>query len=153
MLKKFKGKLILEPGRFIVGNAGILVTKILYIKTTPLKKCIIVDAGMNDLIRPALYGAYHQILPLSKKNKKRQLQKVDVVGPICESADFFAKDRFLPQLKEGEYLAIMGSGAYGFSMSSNYNGRLKPAEILVKNRTAILIRRRQNYFDLIREQV
>ncbi|MCM8831526.1 MAG: diaminopimelate decarboxylase [Candidatus Omnitrophica bacterium] len=153
LLKKFKGKLILEPGRFIVGNAGILVTKILYIKTTPLKKFIIVDAGMNDLIRPALYGAYHQILPLSKKNKKRQLQKVDVVGPICESADFFAKDRFLPQLKEGEYLAIMGSGAYGFSMSSNYNGRLKPAEILVKNRTAILIRRRQNYFDLIREQV
>ncbi|MCM8787103.1 MAG: diaminopimelate decarboxylase [Candidatus Omnitrophica bacterium] len=153
LLKNFDGKLILEPGRFIVGNAGILVTKILYIKTTPLKKFIIVDAGMNDLIRPALYGAYHQISPLNKKNKKGPLQKVDVVGPICESADFFAKDRLLPQLEEGEYLAIFGAGAYGFSMSSNYNGRLKPPEVLVKGKVAKLIRRRQNYFDLIREQI
>ncbi len=145
-------KIIMEPGRFIVGNAGVLITKVLYIKETPQKKFAIVDAGMNDLIRPTLYGAYHQILPL-KAFKKKRLRKVDVVGPICESADFFAQGRSLPPLEEGSYLAIMGAGAYGFSMASNYNLRLRPAEVLVKDKKYFLIRKRETFKDLIRREV
>ncbi|MFY9402247.1 MAG: diaminopimelate decarboxylase [Candidatus Omnitrophota bacterium] len=151
LLKKTKLKIIMEPGRFIAGNSGILVTKVLYIKITPKKKFVIVDAGMNDLIRPSLYDAYHQILPL---NKDRQVkERVDIVGPICESGDFFAKDRALPKLKEGSLLAIMGSGAYGFSMSSNYNSRLRPAEVMVKGKKVSIIRRREGFQDLIRNEV
>jgi len=145
-------KIILEPGRFIVGNAGILATRVLYIKDNPKKKFVIVDAGMNDLIRPALYGAYHQILPLFKSDLKGK-EKVDIVGPICESADFFAKDRVMQKVKEGDFLAIMSAGAYGFSMASNYNSRLKPAEVLVKEDKAYLIRERESYTDLIDKEI
>ena len=149
ILKRTKLKIIMEPGRFIVGNAGILVTKVLYVKKTPKKKFFIVDAGMNDLIRPALYDAYHEILPL---HKATGIEKADVVGPICESADFFAKDRKLPRLKEGEYLAIMGAGAYGFSMSSNYNSRLKAKEVMVVKDKEFVIRKRDAHEDLIRNE-
>lgn len=156
LLKRARLKIILEPGRFIVGNAGILVSKILYIKNTPRKKFVIVDAGMNDLIRPSLYGAYHQISPLVKTRSQKsevRSQKYDVVGPICESADFFARDRRLPGVQEGDYLAIMGAGAYGFSMSSNYNSRCKPAEVMVVRGKTFLIRKRENYSDLIDSEV
>jgi len=148
LLTKTGLKIIMEPGRFIVGNAGILIAKVLYIKKTPLKKFVIVDSGMNDLIRPALYGAYHQILPLQIPSHEPQ-EKADVVGPICESGDFFAKDRILPKLKSGDYLAIMGSGAYGFSMSSNYNSRRRPEEVLVVKDKTFIIRKREDYDDLI----
>jgi len=153
LLKKTGLKIILEPGRFIVGNAGILVVKVLYIKSTPKKKFIIVDAGMNDLIRPALYGAYHEILPAQRERRKTKREKVDVVGPICESADFFAKDRYLAKVKAGQYLAIMGAGAYGFSMSSNYNSRRKAEEVMVLKDKAFVVRKRDSYADLIREEI
>ncbi|MDD5044906.1 MAG: diaminopimelate decarboxylase [Candidatus Omnitrophica bacterium] len=152
LLAKTGLKIIMEPGRFIVGNAGILVTKVLYIKSTPLKKFVIVDAGMNDLIRPALYSAYHQILPLKKAEARGRLEKVDVVGPICESGDFLAKDRLMPKLKAGDYLAVMGSGAYGFSMSSNYNSRRRAAEVLVSKDKARVVRKREDYKDLARNE-
>ncbi|PIP20739.1 MAG: diaminopimelate decarboxylase [Candidatus Omnitrophica bacterium CG23_combo_of_CG06-09_8_20_14_all_40_11] len=154
LLKEAKLKIILEPGRFIAGNAGILVTKILYIKSTPKKKFVIVDAGMNDLIRPALYEAYHQILPLGMTDSGQgKTEKVDVVGPICESADFFAKARRLPCVKEGDYLAIMGAGAYGFSMSSNYNSRRRTEEALVIKDKVFVIRKREAHVDLIRNEI
>ncbi len=154
VLKSAGLKIILEPGRFIVGNAGILVTKVLYIKKTKVKTFVIVDAGMNDLIRPALYDAYHEILPLRYTlSAKRYKEQVDVVGPICESADFFAKDRILPQLKEGDFLAIMGSGAYGFSMSSNYNCRLKAVEAMVMGNKHFVIGRRESFEDLTRNEI
>ena len=163
LLKDLGVKIILEPGRFIMGNAGVLITRVLYIKETYQKRFIIVDAGMTDLIRPALYGAYHKIVPLTQRqkpllqanfslSKKLKAQKLaDVVGPVCESGDFLGKGRSL-DVKEGEFLAIMGAGAYGFSMSSNYNSRCKPAEVLVKDKKVYLIRRRQTYQDLIREE-
>ncbi len=147
LLKKTGLRIILEPGRFIAGNAGILVTKVLYVKPVPKKKFVITDAGMNDLIRPALYGAYHNIVPLRTDINAKE--KVDIVGPICESADFFAKERKLPKVKEGDFLAIMSAGAYGFSMSSNYNSRRRPAEIMVKADKAFVIRNRESYEDLI----
>jgi len=142
-------KIIMEPGRFIIGNAGILIVKVLYIKDTPKKKFIIVDGGMNDLIRPALYSAYHNILALRKISKT---QKADLVGPICESGDFFAKDRLIPKVKEGDYLAIMSAGAYGFSMSSNYNSRLRAAEVMISKNKATIIRKRERLSDLIRNE-
>ncbi len=150
LLKKTGLKIIMEPGRFIVGNAGILVAKVLYIKNTPKKKFIIVDAGMNDLVRPALYSAYHNICPLSKISKK---EKADLVGPICESGDFLAKERLLARVQEGDYLAVMSAGAYGFSMSSNYNSRLRPAEIMVKENKVLVIRKRDTHLDLVRNEV
>lgn len=153
LLQKSALKVIMEPGRFIVGNAGILVTKVLYLKNSPKKKFVIVDAGMNDLIRPALYDAYHQIVPLRMTHDaQRTTQKVDVVGPICESGDFFAKERMLPRLDEGEFLAVMGSGAYGFSMSSNYNSRLKAAEVMVAGNKVFLVRKRDSFQDLTRNE-
>ncbi|PIP19893.1 MAG: diaminopimelate decarboxylase [Candidatus Omnitrophica bacterium CG08_land_8_20_14_0_20_41_16] len=161
LLKKTGLKIIMEPGRFIAGNAGILVTKVLYIKNTPKKKFVIVDAGMNDLIRPALYEAYHKIVPLSSQVRKflptgRQeassQEKADVVGPICESGDFFAKDRVLPKVKEGDYLAVMGAGAYGFSMSSNYNSRRRAEEVMVVKDKVVVIRRRESYEDIVRNE-
>ncbi len=152
LLKSTGLKIILEPGRFIVGNAGILVTKVLYLKKTPLKNFVIVDAGMNDLIRPSLYCAYHEILPLKQASGKREgLVKYDVVGPICESGDFLAKERKLPRIEEGEFLAVMSAGAYGFSMASNYNCRLKPAEVMVKGNQFYIIRKRDSYLDLARK--
>jgi diaminopimelate decarboxylase len=153
LLKKTGLKIILEPGRFIVGNAGILVTKVLYLKATPKKKFVIVDAGMNDLVRPALYDAYHNIVPIfvDTKNARRK-EKVDVVGPICESGDFFAKERKIPRVKEGDYLAIMSTGAYGFSMSSNYNSRRRAEEVLVIGDEFFVIRKRESWEDLVHHE-
>jgi len=139
--------LILEPGRVIVGNAGILITRVLYRKTTGEKKFIIVDAGMNDLIRPALYQAYHKIQPVRLTQAEEEV--VDVVGPICESGDFFARERRLPRLERGDLLAIMSAGAYGFVMSSNYNSRCRIPEVLVDGETYYLVRRRETIEDLI----
>jgi diaminopimelate decarboxylase len=149
-LLKGKGlKLILEPGRFIVGNSGILVTKVVYIKTTPFgKNFAIMDAGMNDLIRPSLYDAYHEISPVVKSNS--DMKRYDVVGPICESGDYLALDRELPELVADEYLAVMSAGAYGYTMASNYNSRPRPAEIMVVGGEAKVVRQRETYKDLIR---
>ncbi len=147
LLKGRNMTLVMEPGRSIVGNAGILVTKTLYLKEGLGKEFIIVDAGMNDLMRPSLYGAYHGIIPVKKQ--KRADTFADVVGPICESGDFLAKERELPKVKQGEYLAVMSAGAYGFSMSSNYNSRPKAAEVMVKGKEHFLIRSRETYKTLI----
>lgn len=144
-------RLILEPGRFIIGNSGILVTKVLYLKETPMKQFAIVDAGMNDLIRPTLYGAYHQILPVAPRpGQTAPTTAYDIVGPICESGDAFAQDRRLPPLAPGDLLAIMGAGAYGYAMASNYNARPRPAEALIMGRRAFLIRQRERLRDLTR---
>ncbi|MDD5006020.1 MAG: diaminopimelate decarboxylase [Candidatus Omnitrophica bacterium] len=151
LLKNTGLKIILEPGRFIVGSAGILVSRVTYVKETELKNFLIVDSGMSDLIRPSLYDAYHEIVPLRKKSKSRQ-KKYDIVGPICESGDFLAKDRIMPQTEAGEYVAIMCSGAYGFSMSSNYNSRPRAAEILVKGNEYSVIKPRESYLDLVRKE-
>jgi len=134
-------RILLEPGRFISGNAGILVTRIEYVKQTGHKNFLIVDAAMNDLIRPAFYEAYHEIAPLDRHNGK--LISSDVVGPICESGDFFAKDRPLPKLGEGDCLALLSAGAYGFVMASNYNTRSLAAEVLVNGKQAAVVRERQ----------
>ena len=142
--------LIMEPGRVIVGNAGILVTKVLYMKEGESKKFVIVDAAMNDLIRPSLYGAYHEIRPLSEAALRRGKHQVDVVGPVCESGDFLAKDRSLPDVRPGEALAVMSAGAYGFVMSSNYNSRPRVPEALVKDGEIHVIRARESYDDLVR---
>ena len=134
-------RVLIEPGRFISGNAGILVTRIEYVKRTGRKNFLIVDAAMNDLIRPAFYEAYHEIVPLTRGTGG--LIKSDVVGPICESGDFFCHDRFVAKVGEGDYLALMSAGAYGFAMASNYNARPLPAEVLVQGQTAALVRTRQ----------
>jgi diaminopimelate decarboxylase len=139
--------MILEPGRAIAGNAGILVTRVIYTKKTPTKQFIIVDAGMNDLVRPSLYQAFHRIEEVRPKG--RDQQNVDVVGPICESSDFLALDRALPALESGELLAVFSSGAYGFTMSSQYNSRPRAAEVIVDGDQAVLARRRETYEDLI----
>ena len=140
--------LILEPGRVIVGNAGVLLTEVLYTKKTPSKEFIIVDAGMNDLVRPSFYGSYHDIQPVVRNRQESRV--VDVVGPICESSDFIARDRDLPAMEPGELLAVMSAGAYGFSMSSNYNSRARAAEVLVKGDRFHIIRKRESWEDLIR---
>jgi len=140
-------KLILEPGRVIVGNAGILVTRVLYRKPGEAKEFVIVDAGMNDLVRPSLYGAFHAIMPV-KKTKGEQIV-ADVVGPICETGDFLAANRRIPDLRQGDLLAVMSAGAYGFVMSSNYCSRLKVAEVMVRDDRFHVIRERQDYEDLI----
>jgi diaminopimelate decarboxylase len=141
--------LIFEPGRVIVGNAGILVTQVLYTKTTPSKNFVIVDAAMNDLVRPSLYGSYHHIQPIHCV-VGTPVDLVDVVGPICESGDFLARDRELPVVQPGDHLAVMSAGAYGFTMASNYNSRPRPAEVLVKGGAFRLIRQRETWEDLIR---
>jgi len=159
-LKGKKLKLILEPGASIAANAAILVTQVLYLKTSGRKKFVIVDAGMNDLIRPPLYDAFHFIWPVNvlekfvPRQRDRDLQLagtevVDIVGPICESADFFAKDRGLPPVKRGDLLSIFTAGAYGFSMSSNYNARGRAPEVLVDGSEFKVIRKRETYEDLI----
>ena len=148
-------RVLVEPGRFLVGNAGVLLTRIRYIKTTAAKKFAIVDAGMNDLIRPALYQSYHEIVPVKerKSERKRKINKIDIVGPVCESGDFFALDRGMPELHEGDLLAILSAGAYGFVMASNYNSRPLPAEVLVRGDKFTLIRKRQTWEDLVRGEV
>ncbi len=138
---------IFEPGRVMAGNAGILVTRVLYVKQGTEKRFIIVDAGMNDMIRPSLYGAYQAIQPV---REGMGTIRADVVGPICESGDFLAKDREVPDAKPGELLSVMSAGAYGFTMSSNYNSRPRPAEVLVRGDRFAVIRRRETYEDLIR---
>jgi diaminopimelate decarboxylase len=143
--------LVMEPGRSIVGNAGILVTRTLYIKKGEGKTFVIVDAGMNDLMRPSLYDAYHHISPVVKK--KRAQIRADVVGPICESGDFLAKGRVIESVNRGEYLAVMSAGAYGMSMSSTYNSRPRAAEVMVKGGTHALISKRGTYEDLVQHEV
>jgi diaminopimelate decarboxylase len=144
-------RVLLEPGRLLVGNAGVLLTRVRYIKQAEHKKFVIVDAGMNDLIRPALYQSYHEIIPV-REAKDSAREAMDVVGPVCESADFFAQDRLLPEMKEGDLVALMSAGAYGFVMASNYNSRPLPAETLVQGETVSLIRRRQTMEDLVRDE-
>ena len=146
-LEGFDLTLILEPGRVISGNAGILVTQVEYIKETEARNFIVVDAGMNDLIRPSLYGSYHRIAEVEPKGRPEKT--VDVVGPICESGDFLAKDRPLPQVESGELLAVHSAGAYGFVMSSQYNSRARAAEILVDGDTERLVRKREQYQTLV----
>lgn len=149
MLEKTGYTIVFEPGRLIMGNAGILVAKVLYTKVNEGKNFVIVDAGMNDLVRPSLYGSYQEIIPVVKKNSKPKIV-ADIVGPICESGDFLAKDRTLPTFEQGDFLAVMSAGAYGFSMSSNYNSRPRVAEVLVKGDEFHIIRRRESYEDLVR---
>ncbi|HWD19841.1 MAG TPA: diaminopimelate decarboxylase [Verrucomicrobiae bacterium] len=141
LLKPLGLRIVVEPGRFIVGNAGILVTRVEYVKQTDRKRFVIVDAAMNDLIRPALYESYHEIVPLTQRRGK--LVASDIVGPICESADCFAKDRPLAPVEQGDCLALLSAGAYGFVMASNYNARGTPAEVMVNGRKAAVVRRRQ----------
>ncbi len=141
LLKPLGLKILVEPGRFISGNSGVLITRVEYVKQTGKKNFVIVDAAMNDLIRPAFYDSYHEIIPV-KKSKAREISS-DIVGPICESGDFFAKDRMLPKVGEGDYLALLSAGAYGFVMASNYNSRGFAAEVLVNGNKAALIRERQ----------
>jgi len=149
-LEGFSCTLIFEPGRVIVGNAGILITQVLYTKKTPSKNFVVVDAAMNDLLRPSLYGSYHHIQPLRQTSQGNEI--VDVVGPICESGDFLAKDRSLPTAQAGDYLAVMSAGAYGFTMSSNYNSRPRAAEILVKGDRFYIIRERETWQDLTKNE-
>ncbi len=139
---------IFEPGRVIVGNAGVLVSRVLYTKDNLEKNFVIVDAGMNDLIRPSLYDAYHHIQPVVQEGRKTYV--ADVVGPICESGDYIAREREIPELKRGDLIAVMSSGAYSFSMSSNYNSRPRVPEVLVKDGQFFIIKRRETYEDLIR---
>ena len=149
-------RILLEPGRLLVGNAGILLTRVRYIKETAQKKFAIIDAGMNDLIRPALYGSYHEIVPVEDSSSsmcKNKTEKMDIVGPVCESGDFFAQDREMPELRAGDLLAVMSAGAYGFVMASNYNSRPLPAEALVGGDKLALIRKRQTINDLVRDEV
>lgn len=142
---------IFEPGRVIVGNAGIMVTKVLYTKSNEAKNFIIVDAGMNDMVRPSFYGSYHHIQHV--KTGSREDIVADIVGPICESGDFLAKGRQLPAFKNGDLMAVMSAGAYGFTMSSNYNSRPRIAEVLVSDSAFSVIRKREEYADLTRNEV
>src|SRR5262249_431326 len=174
-LRELDIRILIEPGRFLVGNAGVLLTRVRHIKKSGSKKFAIVDAGMNDLIRPALYRSYHEIVPVTEaldvkgdngdspnrpsestrvreataRRASKNTEKIDVVGPVCESGDFFALDREMPALHEGDLLAIMSAGAYGFVMASNYNSRPLPAEALVRGDTFALIRKRQTWEDLV----
>src|SRR5438874_5158665 len=170
-------RILVEPGRFLVGSAGVLLTRVRYIKQTAEKKFAIVDAGMNDLIRPALYQSYHEIVPVKKPStltptlslagrggreapgegeiaseSKSRTERIDIVGPVCESGDFFALDREMPEVHEGDLLASMSAGAYGFVMASNYNSRPLPAEALVRGGQLALIRKRQTWEDLVRDE-
>lgn len=141
-------KLLLEPGRFLVAQAGALLARVLYVKKNGEKIFVITDAAMNDLIRPALYQAYHEIVPVAPRRSSRTVI-ADVVGPVCETGDFFARDRALPPLKPGDLVAILDAGAYGMSLASNYNSRPRSAEVLVKGRQARLIRRRETIADML----
>ena len=145
--------LLLEPGRFLVAQAGALLTTVLNVKKNSNKTFVITDAGMNDLIRPALYQAHHEILSVKQPSGKLDFSPVDIVGPVCETGDFFARDRPLTRVKAGDVLAILDAGAYGMSLSSNYNTRLRPAEVLVDDQTPCLIRRRETYKDLFGPEI
>ncbi|MDD5491791.1 MAG: diaminopimelate decarboxylase [bacterium] len=147
LIKKTRYQYIFEPGRYIAGTAGILVTKILYLKETQAKKFVIVDAGMNDLSRPVLYDAYHEIKPVKTSGKNEIF--VDIVGPICESGDYFAKNRRLPLVEQGDLLAIFNAGAYGFSMASNYNARPRACEVVVSKDQYYMVRDRETFGDMV----
>ncbi len=149
VVKECNCTIILEIGRMICGNSGILVTRVLYNKSSGNKKFVVVDAGMNDLLRPSLYGAEHRIEPVIIRRGVPDLE-VDVVGPICESGDFLARNRKLPRVERGDLLAVFTAGAYGFTMASNYNSRPRPAEVFVSGNKAYLIRKRETYEDLVR---
>jgi diaminopimelate decarboxylase len=149
LLRPLGLRILIEPGRFMVGNAGALVTEVLYLKETGRKTFVIVDAGMNDLIRPAFYESYHEIIPLKQK-RAGKLISTDVVGPVCESGDYFAKDRPLPAQKPGDRLALLSAGAYGFVMASNYNTRPRAAEVMVQGAKHRVVRRRESVTDLLR---
>ena len=144
-------KLITEPGRILVGNAGILITRVLYLKQTDVKRFVVIDGAMNDLIRPVLYEAYHSIQPVERHSGSKTVI-ADVVGPVCESGDFFAREREMPEPRPGDLLAVMSAGAYGFVMASNYNSRARPAEVLVDGHKAEVIRQRDTFEDLIRNE-
>ena len=148
-LRETGATVLLEPGRSIAGNAGILLTRVLYRKDTGAKKFVVIDAAMNDLIRPSLYGAFHEILPVDGTDRARARETVDVVGPICESGDFLAKDRELAYVEQDDLLALMSAGAYGFAMASNYNTRPRAAEVLVDGNRYTIVRRRETYEDLV----
>ncbi len=173
-LRKLNVRILVEPGRFLVGNAGVLLTRVCYVKQTGQKKFAVVDAGMNDLIRPALYQSYHEIVPVKEcgntltsilslegrggreargEGRATPTEKIDIVGPVCESGDFFALDREMPPLRQGDLLAIMSAGAYGFTMASNYNSRPFPAEALIRGDQSRLIRERQTWSDLVRGEI
>lgn len=148
LFKKLNCEIIFEPGRFLTANGGILVTEVLYNKKNGNKNFIIVDAAMNDLLRPSIYQAYHNIQPLEKFNGRKEIV-VDVVGPVCETGDYFARDRKITEMKSGEFISIMSSGAYGIVMSSNYNARRRPAEILVDGNKYFVIRSRETFEHLL----
>jgi diaminopimelate decarboxylase len=148
-LRESGATILLEPGRSIVGNAGVLLTRVLYRKDTDAKKFVVIDGAMNDLIRPSLYGSYHEIVPVDESRRSRDRETVDVVGPICESGDFLAKDRALARVEQDDLLAVMSAGAYGFAMASNYNTRPRAAEVLVDGNRYTIVRRRETYEDLV----
>jgi diaminopimelate decarboxylase len=142
-------KFIIEPGRVLVGNAGLLLTRVLYVKETDVKRFVVVDGAMNDLIRPVLYEAFHEIRPVLRRGGAPTVT-ADVVGPVCESGDFFARERDLPQVQRGDLLAVMSAGAYGFVMASNYNSRPRAAEVIVNGAEYYVVRERETFEDLIR---
>ncbi|GAB4438852.1 MAG: diaminopimelate decarboxylase [bacterium] len=155
ILKHFEGvdkTLLFEPGRVIVGNAGVMLTKVLYLKENVEKRFVIVDAAMNDLARPALYGSYHTVAPVVQTENAESIT-CDIVGPVCESTDYFAKDRAIAKPQKGDLLCIMSAGAYGFSMSSNYNSRLRAAEVLVLKDRYFLIRERDTFESLVSSEI
>jgi diaminopimelate decarboxylase len=141
-------KVLLEPGRFMVASAGALLARVEYLKRGHGRNFLILDAAMNDLVRPAMYDAYHEIVPLQRDTSRRAI-KVDVVGPICESSDCFAKDRVLQELGEGEYVAFLTAGAYGYAMASRYNARAMPAEVLVRGGSFELVTARESFEQMI----
>jgi diaminopimelate decarboxylase len=145
-------RILMEPGRFIVGNGGALVTTVQYVKRTPVKKFVIVDAAMNDLARPMVYGSYHEIVPVQQARARRKIT-ADVVGPVCESGDFLAQDRRVAAVGEGDLMAVLSAGAYGMAMASNYNARPRPAEILVRGAKYTLVRRRERPEELYRAEL
>lgn len=158
-LRNLDVRLLLEPGRSIIGPAGVLLTSVIYRKENDGKRFLVVDAAMNDLIRPALYGAYHEIVPVVQsagsvaKSEVTKNERTDIVGPVCETGDFFARDRELPVVEEGSLLAILDAGAYGMVLASNYNTRTRPAEVLVSGKSAKVIRRREKVADLLRAEL
>jgi diaminopimelate decarboxylase len=145
--------LLIEPGRFIIAQAGALLTRVLFVKQNGAKTFVITDAGMNDLIRPSLYQAHHEILPVKQPRANTGAITADIVGPVCESGDFFARDRTLPNVKPGDLVLLLDAGAYGMSLSSNYNSRPRPAEVLIEDTTATLIRRRETLRDLLAPEI
>jgi len=142
---------ILEPGRVIAGNAGVMITEVVYTKSNPTKNFLIIDGGMNDLVRPSLYGSYHRIAEVEQQ--EREIKEFDVVGPICESSDFLARDRELPEVEAGERLVVYSAGAYGFTMASNYNSRPRACELIVDGGTVVVARKRETYEDLIANEI